>query len=307
MKRVEVLIVLISLLLCACGESEETKLMRTKAEEARERAEYASAFKVGVMPTMDCLPVFLLKDSLLYDTAKVDIRLKMFTAQMDCDTALIGGSVQGAVTDIVRAERLTGRGTPVSPEITSNAYWQLIANKKARIKELSQLSDKMVSMTRYSITDMMTDFAVGRGKPKYPVYRVQINDVFIRLRMILNNEMDAVWLTEPQAAKARIYGNTVIMDTRKDSILPGVFVFRNKDISQEKRSKELKEFKDAYDRACDSINKYGIARYSALIEKYMSADKETIGKLPKMKYEHSHKPSLTDIDKARRWLKTDKK
>lgn len=307
MRKIGVITILMALLLCACGESEETKHMRTKAEKAKMKAEYEAAFKVGVMPTMDCLPVFLLKDSLLYDTAKVDIRLKVFTAQMDCDTALVGGSIQGSVTDIVRAERLTTKGTAVSPEITSNAYWQLIANKKARLKELSQLSDKMVSMTRYSITDMMTDLAVERGKPKYPVYRIQVNDVFIRLRMILNNEMDAMWLTEPQATKARMYGNNVLMDTQKEQMQPGVFAFRAKDISQEKRAKELEEFKKAYNRACDSINKHGIMYYSSLIEKYMSVDKETMGKLPKMKYEHSHKPSLTDIDKSRRWLKTNRK
>lgn len=294
-------------MLCACGESEEARRMRTKAEEAKASAEYDSAFKVGVMPTLDCLPVLLLKDSLLYDTAKVDIRLKMFTAQMDCDTALTGGSIQGSVTDIVRAGRLATGGTPLSLEITSNAYWQLIANKKARLKELSQFSDKMVAMTRLSVTDMLTDIAVERGKTKYPVYRVQINDVFIRLHMLLNNEMDAMWLTEPQATKARISGNNVLMDTRKDSIQAGVFAFRTEDISQKKRAKELEEFKKAYDRACDSINKHGVAHYSALIEKYMSADEKTIAKLPDMKYEYSRKPRSADIEKANKWLETDKK
>ena len=36
------------------------------------------------------------------------------------------------------------------------------------------------------------------------VFKVQINDVALRLQMLLNNEMDAMLLTEPQATTARI-------------------------------------------------------------------------------------------------------
>lgn len=307
MRSLSFTIISLAILLCSCGESAETRQTRTKAEREKAKKELEAAFKVGVMPTMDCLPVFLLKDSMLYDTAKVDIRLKMFTAQMDCDTALAGGSIQGAVTDVVRASRLNEQGTPLLAEMTSNAYWQLIANKKARLRELSQFSDKMIAMTRYSVTDMLTDMAVERGKTKYPVYKVQINDVFIRLRMLLNNEMDAVWLTEPQATRARQTGNNVVMDTRKENVKAGIFAFRSKDMEQKTRLEELDEFKKAYNRACDSINKNGVRHYSALIEKYMHADKKTVGRLPDMKYEHSHRPSPEDMNKAQKWLNSNKK
>lgn len=47
-------------------------MQRQKQVRADHEA-YEAAFKVGVMPTMDCLPIYLLKDSLLYDTTKVDI------------------------------------------------------------------------------------------------------------------------------------------------------------------------------------------------------------------------------------------
>ena len=87
------LIILLGVLLfVSCGESVEEERARTRAEQARLAAEERAAFKVAVLPTLDCLPLYLLKDSQLYDTTKIDIRLKRFTAQMDCDTALIGGS-----------------------------------------------------------------------------------------------------------------------------------------------------------------------------------------------------------------------
>ena len=92
---------------CSGGGDKEAQ---SRAEKQKAREQERAALKIAVMPTMDCLPLYLLKDSLMYDTTKVDIRLKRFTAQMDCDTALVGGSVQGAVTDLVRANRMKQKG-----------------------------------------------------------------------------------------------------------------------------------------------------------------------------------------------------
>ncbi len=296
----------VGLLLCllsSCGESDEQRHARTKAEKEKLAAEYAAAFKVGVLPTLDCLPIYLLKDSVLYDTTKVDIRLKQFNAQMDCDTALIGGSIQGSVTDLVRAERLRRKGTALTMPIATNAYWLLVTNKRGRLKELSQFSDKMVAMTRYSVTDMLTDIAVERGKTKYPVYRVQINDIPLRLRMLINNEMDAMWLPEPQATAAQLYKHTVLMDSRKEDLQMGVIAFRSKELAGEKRFMEYEEFQKAYDTACRQINRRGVAYYAPLIRKYMNVDDKVIKRLPKITFEPSKKPREKDKAKAQTFLK----
>ena len=98
------------------------------------------------MPTLDCLPAYLLKDSVLYDTTKVDIRLKQYNAQMDCDTAMAGGSVQAAFSDLVRTERLKHRQKVLMHYLTdTNLNWQLIADRSSKLKKLSDLSDKIIA------------------------------------------------------------------------------------------------------------------------------------------------------------------
>ena len=109
MKCINYLLLLVALMVVSCGKSDKELQAERQAKMQAEREAYQKAYKIAVMPTMDCLPAYLLKDSLLYDTAKVDIRLCRFNAQMDCDTAMIGGSVQAAFTDLVRAERLKHR------------------------------------------------------------------------------------------------------------------------------------------------------------------------------------------------------
>ena len=39
------------------------------------KKEDSLAFKVGVLPTLDCLPMYVAKEQCLFDTAKADIRL----------------------------------------------------------------------------------------------------------------------------------------------------------------------------------------------------------------------------------------
>ena len=214
---------------------------------------------------------------------------------MDCDTALERGRVEGAISDLIRAKHIIKRGTPLEFPISTNTYWQLITNRRARISELKQLSDKMIAMTRYSATDYLADLAIDSAKPKYDVYRVQINDVRIRLKMLLNNEMDAVLLTEPQATKARKERHPVLMDSRDKGLRLGVFAFREKALKSTERKKQLDLFIKGYNQAVDSINKNGFVHYSDLFRKYCDADLAAVKALPKLKFDHAGKPKTVDF------------
>ena len=292
---------LASAFLVSCGGKSEQEIHRlSRQEKARLDSIDRMALKVGVMPTLDCLPVFLAYDDSLFSRQGVDVHLRYYTAQMDCDTALMHGRVEGSVTDLVRGAYLKKKGTDLSYPIATNAYWQVISNRKARISELKQLSDKMIAMTRYSATDYLATLAIDSAKPKYDVYRVQINDVNIRLRMLLNNEMDAMLLTEPQAAKARLEQHVVLMDSRDKNLHLGAFAFRNKALAEPRRKEQLKKFIQAYNIAVDSINQRGVSHYAKLITKYCHADAKTIASLSRIKYDHAMEPRRHDLEVAYR-------
>lgn len=271
-------------LVVACGQSYETKQRMTRAERAKLKTADSLALKVGVMPTLDCMPLFVAKERRLFDTLGVDVRLRMRKAQMDIDTALIGGSVEGAVSDSVRVARMRSRGTALTEVGTTNTSWQLVGNRSARLKEVKQLGDKMVAMTRYSATDFLTDYVLKGVKTTATVYRVQINDVPLRLQMLLNNEMDALWLPEPQATTAREHGHTVLWDTEKHNLWLGRVVFRDKALGDARVKKQIDVFKQAYNMACDSLNQRGVSAYADLLIKYCQTDEKTLDALPKVKF-----------------------
>ena len=296
-KIISVLAVGIFFILVSCGNSYNENRRLSRAEKARLDSIDQAAFKVGVMPTLDCLPVYVAYEDSLFKTCGVRVHLKYFTAQMDCDTALINRRVQISISDLIRAERLRKRGVALSYPIATNTYWQLVTNRLARIRELHQLSDKMIACTRFSATDLLADIAIKRGHPRYNVYKIQINDVKIRLEMLINNEMDAMLLTEPQATKARLLGSPVLLASRDMGFHLGVFAFREADLPE--RSQQLSAFLKAYDQAVDSINKHGLQFYGSLITKYCGSDPQTIKALPSLVFTHAQSPRRRDIERAR--------
>ncbi len=286
-------------LLASCGSSTEERRRLSRQEAARVKRADSLALKVAVLPTLDCVPLFVAQETNLFDTLGVNVRLKRFNAQMDCDTALVGGSVEGSVSDLFRTERLRRKGIRLDYLTSTNAYWLLVTNKKARLKRVSQLGDKMIAMTRYSVTDYLSDVALKGVKTTANVYRVQINDVRVRLRMLLNNEMDALWLTEPQATVALAYGNHVIADSRKIGVHAGVIAFRSDLTADAYRRRQLALFTKAYNQACDSLNERGLAHYRRILENYCYLDKSMAARLPKLHYNHVAQPGVSDVGMGR--------
>lgn len=297
-------IIVLQLLFQACGPSYDEQCRLNRQERQRLAREDSAAFKVAVLPTIDCLPIFVAKYHNLYDTAKVDLRLKAFSAQMDCDTALMNARVEAGVTDLVRAERMQKLGTGLHYLSATGAYWQLIGNRQSRIKQLKQLDDKMMAMTRYSVTDMLGDMAVDSVKlTDERVFRVQINDVRLRLKMLENNEMDAMWLPEPQATRARMLRHNVIADSRKMNVASGAIVVRKTIYDDKARKPQIEAFVNAYNAAVDSIAKFGVQHYGNLVAKYCAVDEKTVARLPKdLKFKHMAPPEERDIEQAKKYI-----
>lgn len=288
--------------LSACGKSYDEKKRISESARRQDLRQDSLALKIATVPTMDCLPLFVAVDDSMFAKAGVDVRLKRRNAQIDCDTLIRGRHVEGIVSDLMRTERLKRRGLALRYITATNAYWQMIANRRARVKEVAQLADKMVAITRFSATDYLAEIAIKAAKPKYDVFQVQINDVNLRLKMLINNEMDAAVLTEPQATTARLYKNPVLTDSRDQHLDLGVVAFREACWKDKHRQAQLETFVKVYNQACDSINKNGVQHYAAVISKYMGADDKTIQALPKLQYRHAQPPQPHDVEVARkRW------
>ena len=127
MKKFSIMICLVSALLlgmASCGDSQQKRLRLSKQEKARLDSIDRASLKVGVMPTLDCLPVYLAYEDSIFLKQGVTVHLYRYNAQMDCDTAIARKRVEGTVTDLVRAARLQKQGTQLFYQSVLAAYHQ---------------------------------------------------------------------------------------------------------------------------------------------------------------------------------------
>lgn len=290
-------------LLCfaACTDSGDNK--QTDNEIDTWELDSAS-LRIAVMPTIDCLPLYVAEEEGLFDRESVSVSLYPYQAQIDCDTAIKNGWVDVMMTDLVRAERLKSLGTPLRYLTATELQWQLLAGKNARLKKLGQLENKMIAVTRYSATAMLADALVDSASVvDEHVFRIQVNNLGIRLQMLETETMDAMFLPQPQATAARQIGAEVLYDTRWNDVCMGVMVASEASQCDTLRQRLTKGMLKAYAEACDSINKRGVRFYSKMIARRCGLKSAVTDSLPSdIHFNGVRQPREQDITRANSWL-----
>lgn len=304
MQVVKLYICALVALLAACAQNSGEDLELSGQERLREAKVDSAALKIAVTPTIDCLPIYVAQEYNMFDTIGAGVRLKCLASQMGCDTALALGYVEGAVTDLVRGQRLNHRGTPVDYIATTPAYWRLISSHDANITTLGQLDGKMVAMTRFSATDLLSDHYIDRARlSPENVYRVQVNDIALRLQMIEVNTIDAALLPEPQATAALMAGHRQLANSLESNVTLGAIAMRKDAMADAERRRQIDGFVEAYNRACDSINQNGLSAYRHVIAKYCDVAESTVDSIPQdIKFTHATPPAKAALEKVDEWL-----
>jgi NitT/TauT family transport system substrate-binding protein len=87
----------------------------------------------------------------------------------------------------------------------------------------------------------------------------------------------------------------------------GVLAFREVEMRRQARTKQLELFTQAYNQACDSINKYGVAYYRSILVDRYKVKGQLIDSIPHhIRFMQARGPRQKDINYATQWLeKTD--
>lgn len=294
-------LLLVVLVAVSCGSKSGSDNVKTEKKPQND-----SCVRIAVLPTLDALPFFIANERGLFDKENLNVSLVPFNSHLDVDTALAGGSVDAAFTDLVRTERMKSHdGVELQYLTTTELNWSLVSNRTARINKLDQLGDKMVAMTRWSATDYLTDKVFSAVKTKSQVYSVQINDLDVRLKMLLNNEMDAAWYPEPQATAAVSAGHKLLQGADKNKEKLGVLAVRKQKGKKSIAGMENK-LKTIYSAACDSINKNGIKAYAVEIAKYCHVSEDVVAKIPNHVFTHAEQPLEKNLLVAKQFKRNDR-
>ena len=163
---------------------------------------------VAVMPAMNCLPVFYAERSGLADSLGLEMELLCYQAQMDIDTAIINGYADIAYTDLIRVAKLSKSGVSITPFASCDEALSLISLKTKRVKQVNQMKEQMIAVSRLSATDYWTDRLLDSTRTSYDdIYRPQVNDVRLRAEMLRLGLIDAAMMGEPYATWMMMLGH----------------------------------------------------------------------------------------------------
>lgn len=244
----------------------------------------SSALYVAVMPIEDCLPLYLAEQRGLGDTLGLKLRLLRYDALMDIDTAYILRHADVAWEDSFRLAQYH-RQTPNFATaaalkeadtlwMPTEGRWCFIASRKGKIKKLEDLHERMVGISRWSLADTLCTVVVNQaGVNQQDVYRPQINNVKLRMRMLRENLLDAAILPEPYASWAKAEKHRILFEYPKDIVpsdtvmgktrLKGFFV-RQEFLKDTMRCRQLELLHKVYRQAQDILEREGLSALDSL-------------------------------------------
>lgn len=290
-------ILLLGLTACAAGTPDKNTTEKQAEKDSL-------ALHVAVMPTLDCLPFYYAERCGIFENLGVDVRLHTYRAQMDCDTAFSHRHSDVAYTDLIRAALMQSKGTGLYTIMQTDGYHELVTAKSKRIRDIHHLKEKMVAITRHSVTDMLLDTVLYDAQlDPTTVYHPQINDIVLRYDMLRNGTIDAAFLPEPYLTQCKLLGDRSIYDSRKKNIRMMAFMASQHAVKDNRKAKQVELLVKGYDMAVEQINK-GLNKDS--IGKILSdypVLKTTVDSLTLPEYGPARKVNPTDVEVAIRFLR----
>lgn len=229
-----------------CGSCSQTD--RTVSEKD------STAIKLGVLPTMECLPFYYADSIGLFDSLGVNVHLVTFDAAMDADTAYVNGNIDGIVTDLVKACIWQGQGDTAMVAMVGELRMWLITAPKARLLKAESLREKIIGITRHSAVDYFADKILESVKlQSIDLNKPQINNIRLRGLMVDQDQMDGAILPEPYASEAVARGAKRLNGTEEMKVANLMCVLFNDSIHQA-RKREIENIRNVYDQAVTALN-----------------------------------------------------
>lgn len=264
--------------------------------------EDSTAIKLGVLPTMECLPFYYADSIGLFDSLGVNVHLVTFDAAMDADTAYVNGNIDGIVTDLVKACIWQGQGDTAKVAMVGELRMWLITAPKARLLKAESLREKIIGITRHSAVDYFADKILESVKlQSIDLNKPQINNIRLRGLMVDQDQMDGAILPEPYASEAVARGAKRLTGTEDLKVTNLMCVLFNDSVSQVRKD-EIQKIQKAYDMAVIALNTDTMSNVLGFIpEPYRNILPDTLFKYVPMKSSITYDDSMmTDVKK---WVK----
>jgi NitT/TauT family transport system substrate-binding protein len=199
-----ILVVLLALLIgCDEMQSDEGKL------------------KVGVLPILDVLPLYVAEQEGYYAKEGISVELVPFGSALERDAAFQADQLDAQVNDLVSAAllnkgeehtrviRTAMRATP------QKAMFAIVASGQNTITHPADLKGIEIGVSKNTIIEYSTDRMLGAaGVPDADVAKADVPKIPVRVELLSQGTLHAACLPEPFASLGVVQGGRVVVDDR---------------------------------------------------------------------------------------------
>ncbi|MCF0192286.1 MAG: ABC transporter substrate-binding protein [Prevotella sp.] len=230
-------------------------------DEEAKKATKKTALTIGAPNNISSLPIWIAEEDSLFHKYNVDITVKDYTDQLDCDMAFASGKINMEITDPERADWLKIEKKQVFSELHKLPMpYALVASHSARLTSMTQLKNKLIAHSRHSIYSYALNHCLDSIKMKRDsAYVMQINNPNVAMLMLHNAELDASFMPEPFVSLAKSMGHKPLYKNYTQAQLIA---------KSSIKSDDLKRFNKAYAEALKLIRTNGVKHYTALIARH---------------------------------------
>jgi NitT/TauT family transport system substrate-binding protein len=262
------------------------------------------ALRIGLMPAMNSAPLVVADSAGFFADEGIAVELQLFTSQLNRETALQAGAIDGTVSDLINAVQAWARGFPLRVTSASQGIFSLLSAPSTGPASLAAWKREGRKVTTGLLENSTVNYVAERalergGIDPGTIELVPVAQVPARAELLLAGKVEAAVLPEPLAALAVLRGARRLADSAADDAASGVLLFRTQVILE--RAAEIRAFYRAYDRAVDELAAHPGA-WRAVVVSVCQFPKETEAALAFPKFFPAYLPGPADVRDVAAWM-----
>lgn len=256
---------------------------------------------VGVMPSMDYLPLAVALRENYFETLGLNLKIIKFYSANERDAAFQSGNVDGVVIDYTGAVLQKNGGVDLALTSRCDAPFYVMAGPQSGIDSLSGLKGASIAVSQNTVIDYCVDMALNSvGLGAGDVEKVEINKIPVRFEMLMGGKIDATGLPNPLADLARAGGGKVLGSNADLGLSITGIMFSGK--AMREKGELIKKMYRGYDHGVDYLADHGAKDVEDILVNDMAFKPEIVPQTTLPQYGRTAVPPAEHLQSVTDWL-----
>ena len=206
---------------------------------AKEEVQENNTIRLGVMSAADSAPILLAQEKGYFEEEGVNLELEIFSNGATKQSSIQAGELDAAMLSMIQFLNNVKGGLQAKITTTTDGMFPIVLAKNYEEKEDVKVGLMEVSVINFLADQYLTD------------YKVYINEMPVRMQMLMEDKIDMAVLPEPLASNAQLKGLEKRVYGDPDDFTPNAIIFTDEFIKN--NPKTVEGFHNAYNKAVEDI------------------------------------------------------